>query len=214
MAETNNTISMINDLRMRLFTLECEDDFWNDQERISKCTQLYTEIQNMEIKMLIEHLEVEEGEITDVVQGFIDLLNQFQELKSKYGKYSKFDILVKTLYGKRDTSEAPLLLQKVLRECKRMFVKVVEAERATQAIRSRAIELVTEMYEEKVACNDQQELDQDRTDRFLEENEKNIENMVQRILEDNERELFEELFDRYKLEEYILNVLDQYIKLD
>jgi trans-2-enoyl-CoA reductase len=95
-----------------------------------------------------------------------------------------------------------------------MFVKVVEAERATQAIRSRAIELVTEMYEEKVACNDQQELDQDRTDRFLEENEKNIENMVERILEDNERELFEELFDRHKLEEYILNVLDNYIKLD
>jgi hypothetical protein len=106
---------MINELRMRLFTLECEDDF--DQQRILKCNELYSEIQKAELKLLIEYLEFEEGEMVDVVQGFIDLLNIFQELKSKWGKYSKFDILVKTLYGKRETSEAPLLLQKVLGEC-------------------------------------------------------------------------------------------------
>ena len=88
---------------MRLFTLECEDEF--NEQRMIECNGIYSEIQKVEINSLIEYLESEEGEMVDVVKGFIDLLNQFHELKSKWGKYSKFDMLVKTLYYKRDTSE-------------------------------------------------------------------------------------------------------------
>jgi hypothetical protein len=212
MAESKIIISMINELRLRLFTLECEDEF--DEERMFECNEIYSKIQKVEINALIDYLE--EGEIVDV-KGFIDLLNQFKELKSKWGKYSKFDMLVKTLYYKRDTSEAPLLVQKLIQECKRMFSKfgpTIEEE-AIETIRTRVIELVTQGYEEWVACNDEKELDEERTKRFIEYNREIMENMVERIFEDHEREeLIDEIFDKHKLEEYILNLFDQYINFE
>lgn len=120
MAETN-TISMINELRKKLFILECNDF---DEQIVLECNQIYTQIQKLELNLLIEYLDFKDAEIVDVVNGLIDLLNQFQELNSKWGKYSKFNILVKTLYGKRETSEAPFLIQKLFLECKKMLFEL------------------------------------------------------------------------------------------